>query len=290
MEEIDVVLPYVNHNDQNWLNEIKQYTNEIDLERFRSFDNLDILLKLINKNMSWVRNIYLVVSSDTQITDYIRRIPKVKVVLHKDIIPQELLPTFNALTIEFFFNRIPDLSEKYIYFNDDMFPLKELSPTEFFHNDKPCLDMKFLPQPKTKFGLFCLNNKRLIEKDIGRKLDNEFGYWCPKHYCLPILKTTMNYFWDKYGNELTKSFSKFRQTKNFTQYLFSQWHYYRNDYIPIQMDFNYVQFDYPFVDIVTAIREQKHKLICINDDCMYQKYFEYYKKKLNSVLLENLNK
>ena len=206
MNEIDVVLPYVNHNDLYWQSQIKQYTTEIDLERFRSFDNLDILLKLINKNMPWVRNIYLVVSSDTQITDDIRRIPKVKVVLHKDIMPDWLLPTFNILTIEFYFCFIPDLADRFIYFNDDMFPLKRLEPTDFFKNFKPCLDMKFLPQPKTKFGLFCLNNKRLIEELLGKKLGGDFEYWCPKHYCLPILKDTCIFFWQMFPNELKQSF------------------------------------------------------------------------------------
>jgi hypothetical protein len=40
---------------------------------------------------------------------------------HRSIIHSRYLPTFNSHAIEGHLYRVPDLSERFIYFNDDMF-------------------------------------------------------------------------------------------------------------------------------------------------------------------------
>lgn len=46
---------------------------------------------------------------------------KIKYINHEDIIPKQYLPTFNSHIIETFIFRIPNLSEYFIYLNDDCF-------------------------------------------------------------------------------------------------------------------------------------------------------------------------
>lgn len=48
--------------------------------------------------------------------------PRIRVVTHKDIFKdQSALPTFSSPAIEFNIHHIPDLSDYFIYFNDDVF-------------------------------------------------------------------------------------------------------------------------------------------------------------------------
>jgi hypothetical protein len=55
-------------------------------------------------------------------------------VKHEDYIPKEYLPTFNANTIELNFHRIKELSEHFVYFNDDTFITNYMNESDFFEN------------------------------------------------------------------------------------------------------------------------------------------------------------
>ena len=56
---------------------------------------------------------------------------KIRILRHEDYIPKQYLPTFNSNTIEMNYHRIRDLSENFIIFNDDTFPLQPIEETYF---------------------------------------------------------------------------------------------------------------------------------------------------------------
>lgn len=85
--------------------------------------------------MPFVENVFLVVSSESQVAEWANR-NNLKIVLHSDIIPPQHLPTFNSTTIELFLHRIPGLNEEFIYFNDDFFPIAPMGKDDFFCNNK----------------------------------------------------------------------------------------------------------------------------------------------------------
>ena len=58
-------------------------------------------------------------------------------VKHKDYIPKQYLPTFNSNGILLFINKIPELKEHFVSFNDDMFLTSDVSPEDFFINGLP---------------------------------------------------------------------------------------------------------------------------------------------------------
>ena len=64
--------------------------------------------------------------------------PKLKIVNHKDFIPEQYLPTFSCRPIEFNLHRIKDLSETFVYFNDDMYLMQPTTEKDFFVNGLPC--------------------------------------------------------------------------------------------------------------------------------------------------------
>ena len=52
---------------------------------------------------------------------------------------EKYLPTFNIRSIDAVLHRLAELSEKFIYFNDDMFLIKKSSPEEWFVKNKAVL-------------------------------------------------------------------------------------------------------------------------------------------------------
>lgn len=109
-----------------------------DPMRFLDNNELQYAVNSVLRNMSWVRKIYIV--SDGEVPDFIQKLShneqqKIQVIAHKQIIEEQYLPTFNSHVIEAHLHKIPDLSEHFIYFNDDIIPARPLRRTHFFQTN-----------------------------------------------------------------------------------------------------------------------------------------------------------
>ncbi|MDR1072028.1 MAG: Stealth CR1 domain-containing protein [Rickettsiales bacterium] len=98
--------------------------------RFVEHDELKYSLRSAEKFAPWINHIYIV--TDDQRPKWLADNPKVTVVDHKDIVPAELLPTFNSNMLEYFIQNIPGLAEHFLYANDDMFFGRPVDPGFFF--------------------------------------------------------------------------------------------------------------------------------------------------------------
>lgn len=143
---IDIVVPFYNDSDNIWRDIMLDYMaeeNSVDRqvvgeERYRNWECFKYWFRCVEKNCPWVNKVFLIVASETQIPEWLDiNSSKLKVVYHRDYIPNELLPTFNTMTIEIFVSRIKELSENYIYCNDDYFFLNPTKSTMFFVDDYP---------------------------------------------------------------------------------------------------------------------------------------------------------
>ena len=83
--------------------------------RFDGNDEIRYALRSAEKNVPWVRKVFLVIDDD--------------------ITPPETLPCFCSGTIEHHLAQIPDLAERYIYSNDDCMFYRPLGPDFFFASD-----------------------------------------------------------------------------------------------------------------------------------------------------------
>ena len=128
---IDIVVTYVDDRDPVWQKAIQQYNIEDMPSRYRSWDIFKYWFRGVEKHMPFIQTVHLVVSNIEQIPEWLDQ-SKVHVVLHKDIIPQKLLPTFNSTTIEMYLHKIDGLSECFIYSNDDMMPMNDMDIGSFF--------------------------------------------------------------------------------------------------------------------------------------------------------------
>lgn len=143
--DIDVVYTWVDGTDLAWLERRECYISEIpDMQsgeensdsRYIQSNELMYSLYFLRKNAPWVRNIYLV--TDQQTPDWLTEdklsLLGVEIVDHKDLFLEycSALPTFNSMTIETMLYRVPGLSEKFIYFNDDILLVNKVDVSDFF--------------------------------------------------------------------------------------------------------------------------------------------------------------
>lgn len=134
---IDVVYTWVDSDDPAWQARFAKHvgrptksTHASEL-RYLSRDELRYSLRSVLKYAPWVRNIYVV--TDNQRPEWLVETDRVKLVDHREIFPDpSVLPVFNSHAIESCLHRIPGLAERFIYFNDDVFLGRPVTPADFF--------------------------------------------------------------------------------------------------------------------------------------------------------------
>ena len=87
--------------------------------RFRDNDELRFSLRALEKFFPTHGHIYLVTDGQTPV--WLENSPGITVVDHRDLIEPARLPTFDSGNIESYIHRIPNLSERFFYLNDDVF-------------------------------------------------------------------------------------------------------------------------------------------------------------------------
>ena len=130
---IDFVIPWVDGSDPAWQKERDAKAAQLGSmercdnrgERYRDWDNLKYWFRGVEKFAPWVHKIYFVTWGHLPEWLDVQH-PKLVIVRHEDYIPKEYLPTFNSHTIEWNLHRIHGLSENFVYFNDDIFLLREM--------------------------------------------------------------------------------------------------------------------------------------------------------------------
>ncbi len=138
---IDVVYTWVDGQDPELRAKRQKYrgdgdagiaAREVGESRYTSHDELKYSLRSLQTYAGFVRHVYIV--TDGQTPEWLDPdAPGVTVVDHKDIFPEGVLPVFNSHAIETRLHHIPGLSDHYLYFNDDVFVGRSVTPQHFFH-------------------------------------------------------------------------------------------------------------------------------------------------------------
>lgn len=219
--KIDIVITHVNFNDVNWQKQYKQYFNKFNYNRHRAEINLKYLFRSINDNIDFVNNIYLVVSSETQVYDWINK-DKVKIVLHKDIIPKEFLPTFNSCCIEMFLHKIPGLGEEFIYFNDDMFIINKKVNSDYYINNKS--KFGYIEHYKiNKFNITqnqYVNDLSMIKHLTNKDYDKNVKSLQSLHISILYFRKDNEFVYNSLKDEIHCRITRERSRINNSQYLF----------------------------------------------------------------------
>lgn len=311
-DKIDFVVIWVDGNDKQWQNEKDKYSPKRNTDnrniRYRDWDNLQYWFRGIEKFAPWVNKIHFVTYG--HLPDWLNKNnPKLNIVKHTDYIPKEYLPTFSSHPIELNLHRIKGLSEKFVYFNDDMFIIDDVKKSDFFVNNLPC-DMAAINATVARDKLYnsvlynnmlILNSRfkknEIIRKNLSKWINLKYGKtlvrtflgmpWSEfigfynKHMCNSFLKSTFEEVWEKEFEVLNETcMHKFRSKEDVNQFLFEYWQLMNGKFYPKKMSCCYFQALEQKQELIKSIKKQKYKFVCINDSEYNNEDFERLKKEL----------
>ncbi|MEU6882279.1 stealth conserved region 3 domain-containing protein [Streptomyces sp. NPDC046712] len=171
--------------------------------RFRNRDELRYSLRSIDMYAPWIRNIYIV--ADNQAPEWLDRShPRVRVVDHTEIFGDRgQLPTYNSHAIESQLHHIEGLSEHFLYFNDDVFVGRTLTPSMFFLGNgtaKHFMSPTSVPMAPASDGdefnmSAAKNNRALIHGSFGQVLAHSFLH-APHPLRRSVLADIEQQYWD----------------------------------------------------------------------------------------------
>lgn len=106
--------------------------SDISASRFEDNEELRYSLRSLERFAPWIRHVYVVTNG--QIPYWMNmESSRLSIVTHEEIFPNKShLPTFSSPAIESHLHRIPGLSQKFIYMNDDVMFGKDVWPDDFY--------------------------------------------------------------------------------------------------------------------------------------------------------------
>lgn len=197
---IDLVYLWVDGFDPKWRakkNSELTKAGKLAIEstgHFRFDDNDELLFSLrsAEKFAPWLNHIFIV--TDKQTPKWLNlRNPKISVVDHSKIMPAAALPTFSSTIIEFFLQNIPNLSQHFIFANDDMLFTAMTNPDYFFtKTGKPIIRANDKKHPQ-ETGSMTIHDENILNSiKMAKNLFGEFNYkWLMSHNIDPYVKSDM---------------------------------------------------------------------------------------------------
>lgn len=215
-DPVDLVCLWVDGDDPAWKTRREQRLRDVDglvgaspaaeatsAHLFRSRDELRYALRSVQMWAPFVRHVYLV--TDGQAPPWLDQAgPGLTLVDHRDILPADVLPTFNSNAIDTALHRIPGLSEHFLVTNDDMLFVGPVTADHFFGpGGAPRL---FLSKAGIPFGppiqgepavdACGRNNRELLERAYGRTITQKF-----KHIMIPQRRSDRELVADRFQRE-----------------------------------------------------------------------------------------
>ena len=278
---MDIVITYVDGNDPVWKQDYEKYTNvPVMQKRFRDWGTLKYLLRGIEVNMPFIRNVFLVVSHPSQVPQWVDK-SQLKIVLHKDIIPEEYLPTFNCNPIEMHLHRIEGRDEEYLYFNDDLYPLATCRPEDFFREGKGVLGFSRHFLVSGMYKKICRNSDTHARKALGLK--PSFCFVRPQHTCTPMFKSECEQLYSILEQDILASLTRVRTSGNLNQYLFLDYQLYKGRMINEKISNKHYSVAVASPEkLKSFILSPPRNLMCVNDVRLSEERY----LKLRSAMIE----
>ena len=316
---IDFVITWVDGSDPQWLKEKNQYMQKNEKEggesRYRDMETLKYWFRAVEAYAPWVNKIHFVTWG--HLPEWLNTDnPKLHVVNHKDYIPEKYLPTFSSHPIELNMHRIPELSERFVYFCDDMFLNGPITPEFFFKNGLPCdfahITNIWLESADDGYGHILFTEAHEISRffsyaksffsNIGHyvnfaypwkvnlrnilKLENNnvFAGFDNHHLASPYLKRTLEEVWGRDETTLDKiCYNRFRTPYDVSQSLFRYWQLASGKFSVVSKKSRGKYFslsDGLLGNLQDVLSDENCKMLCINDSSCND--FDYCKQMVTS--------
>lgn len=301
-DKIDFVVTWIDGNDPEWQKEKAKYIGNEDskdnagTQRYRDWDLMRYWFRGVEKFAPWVNKVYFVTCG--QKPEWLNTgCGKLVLVDHKDYMPEEALPTFNSNAIEVGIHKIKGLSDSFVLFNDDFFPVAPMDPEDFFVCGVAC-DYAALDciTPTNDFEYIRMNNVMLINKHFNMRqvLSDNHAKWYslkdPKSlmrtlklskpwtafpglrdYHVPIAfsKSDFEKVWEAEPAVVKETQNKrFRSKEDISIWLMRYWRLMEGNFtVKSQQCFGYTLIDDDDVsEICETIESGRKKVLVINDE------------------------
>lgn len=323
-DKIDIVLPWVDGNDPEWVTQKELWKAKLSVDnkansnvRYESWDNLQYWFRAIEKNLPWFNKIFFLTCG--HIPSFLNlENPRLRIVKHDEYIPQQYLPTFKSRTIELNVHRIRDLSENFILFNDDFFPLQYIKESYYFKNNKVCdeaIEGHIVPTyvgditanaKYTQVNNLLVINRHFKKREVQRKNFwkwyypgyGEFlkrnivmHYWYDfagfrdPHMASAMKKETLRKLWESENAVMSETCQKrFRSHTDISRFLIRYWQICEGDFNPRRtLGKSFVVGINNYKDIAEEMRQQKYRMVSLNENCTAEE-FAVIKEEINGVL------
>lgn len=197
---IDLVYTWVDGADPAWQAEKARYAHEagyyLGNRNCRWQDNEELRYSLLSVAAYWPfeGTIYIVTAGQTPAwlnTGH----PRIQLVDHCDILPDNVLPTFSSQAIEAGLHHIAGLSERFIYMNDDVFLLRPVTERDFYENGRVVYyvdDRQVTDQQQVSDAVHADTNGTVFSKQF---MHREYGvtqaFHLPEHAPRAMLRSAL---------------------------------------------------------------------------------------------------
>ncbi len=308
--DIDFVLPWVDGSDPEWQASFKKWLPanaeglDVSEARYRDWGLLPYWFRGVEKFAPWVRKIHFVTNG--QVPSWLNvNHPKLHLVNHKDIMPAEALPTFNSNAIEMNIGKIEGLSENFVYFNDDVFLVGDVTPEYFFTNGLPNdtavtrykntqrgvmegivnKNVDIINQHFNKYSVMLRHfwkwfwpgyNIHHLRDNILSLTNPCFASFYDPHSALPLQKQRIEEIWKICPKELMETTGhRFRSNNDISPWLFRYWRLCNGYFNPVSTDSSSLYL-YNLVDeqknLEKHIQNNTTKIIVLNDSMSYHSF------------------
>ena len=282
---MDVVIAYVDGSDPLWQADYAAAVPGRPLaKRFRDWGTLAYLFRGLERHLGFVERVFLVVARESQVPAWIDR-SAVKVVLHREFIPERFLPLFNASSIELFLHRIPGLGERFLYFNDDCFPVRDMQEADFFTGGGIATGFTSHRFAANAFQRKVRKADRLARAAAG--VPPARFYLRPQHTCTPMLRKSSEALFRTLEPSLPSLVTRVRSEDDVNQYVFTDYLYYSGKALRRRLSCRHFSLAMATPRRIRAfLRHPSRNLVCFNDVRMPQRRFLRLQKALLAALEE----
>ena len=247
--KVDIVITWVDPHNKEWMEEKQYWYKKMHNKSYnatasyRSFDEIRYCFRSIETYMPWYNHIYLVTNDSAP--GWLSSHPRLTVIHYRELMPNNIC-TYNSNAIESMLHKIPNLTDYFLYFNDDTLLLKPLDlshiidlrtgklkyPKEtdiILSNFQYYKVLRIIEQKFFKYDTGVTNARINSIERMGLKYSGIVSGHTPKI----LHKKLCSIFNNRFKEEIDKlMLSKFRTEDNFT-YVESFIHYHINKKIAI---------------------------------------------------------
>lgn len=228
-QKIDMVYLWCDLADENFKKKKEECAKKYGVEfnanndcRYIDNDELKYSLRSLEKFAPWINNIFIV--TDEQVPKWLNtEHSKIKIVDHKDIMPESALPSFNSTAILHNIVNIEGLSEYFLYSDDDTFCCDYVSPEFFFKEGNPvCRFIKpYKDDDNSGYTNILRNGDKLLKDKFGNKLPMGLK---PHHNIDAYRKSLILKCKEEFKEEIEKSsVSPFRKSSDIERAIYQKY-------------------------------------------------------------------